>query len=369
VNRRIEVKDLDWSAFYKTHPDSNFFNELINVDCDYLEDYYNEFLGRSKAISVTGDGLYAYEWELLTSQYILENSYTTETHTIVYIPNNILPIIHEIAFKYKSEVFAVSESSNIQVIDDYKDDEPTFSLKIPISYLHIMSNSIVYSNENLPGIWFPSCYKDANYIEDHFGKILNVFIDRTKYYDYSLCSMSNQTEVLSPAARIQTIHIEYASMIKELILIMLTGHPSPSNIASMVDNILTRYSINPNISCTVKDRVNDLWGELDSRYKFIIEHNGFDDKAEDVVARMVNYFKPVFAWALIKRSEYYNADNNDICFDDISMYNGNDIETISYDSVTLMQASLPTDMGSNISGMFSSFDDKTEIKYVSQYKE
>jgi len=372
MTKRITKEDLDWGAFYNTHPDVNFFSALIGIDCDYLEDYYNEYKGRYDARTVNGSGLYSYKWELIPRKHILENSRLNdlETHYLIYLPDGMLPIVKTVAFVYGGSEYPVSAASNIQVIDDMRLSYQVFSLKIPVSYINITESDVTINEESILGIWIPEYYKDENYIEDHFGRILGIEVDREKYHNTDIVSFINPLETLEPTARVELIHESYSSMMKDLVLLMLTQHPSPANMLSMVSSVLTKYGVDINITSSVKDRVNDSWEQLEKRSLFIIEHNSYDSKAEEILARMIGYFKPVFTWAIIKHSGFYNVDaERDIIFDDISMYSNINMDISLFESTTVMQASLSRDMGAMKDGAFGSFDDNIEIIYISQYKE
>lgn len=393
---RIERKDLNWGQFYSNHPYSYFFSTLLEIDNVYLEDFYGELKKRGDAKGVNSSGLYYYSWEFWSVEDMVgtydndrkrySNIVDVDGDPFYYIiwPLTALPLTTAISMTFNGSRIDTSDTASIHFVDyyDYVSGRQWFALKIPkASMLIVYKNAneekkIIRGDVTQKGIWLVDYYKDENYIEDHFGKLVNVMIDKSLY--------TNNSVDPNIQSRIFAVHDAYSELMKDIILTMLNGHPSPGNLLKIAKSIVENYALTNMINKTINplsadtaveitDRVIGNWSDIERRSLFLIKYemqnpNGtIREKLFDVMSRMIAYFKPIFTWCGLVSSSEYGSDPGDMTFDDSISEDEISLAMQEYITAVVMMPSFKG--GANLlSGeTFSAIDDEVEIIYVPEF--
>ena len=265
---------------------------------------------------------------------------------------------------------------------DYVNGQQWFALKIPKASMLIVykdptaGKKIIRGDVSQKGLWLVNYYKDENYIEDHFGKLIGVFIDRSLY--------TNSYVNANIQARILSVHSSYSELMKDLILTMLSRHPSPANLLKVAKSIVENYAmvdiINKNIDpdtadtvVNITDRIIGDWSDLERRSLFLIEYemqnpdSTLRSKLFDVMTRMIAYFKPIFSWCGLLSGDEYGSDPGDMVFDDSISEDEILLNISEYATMVIVMPSLKAGIDLSSGETFSAIGDEVEITYVPEF--
>jgi hypothetical protein len=380
---RIKGFDSDLSFFYSTHPDISFFRAIWDLDEERLGRYYGEYKARHDARAVSSEGLYLYTWKFFPAKYFYnfikpqpDGSFINQDSLYYYIPmpKEMLPLSTMLSGKYLGKTYIhITHNSTETFVDP--GDNPTgggdwFNLRLGKNRFSIQESSITMDGVSNWGLWFGDYIKDENAIEDHFGEILDIKINR-KLYERDP-SWTPNDEHYYPSKRIAIVHKKYGMFMKDIVIALINKHPSLANIKQMLTSAVVNYALKNADSLSVRDRVTDAWESLKVHSLFTVSADIYDNVGKidaelfDTMSKLMEYYKPIFSRAIIGGTREKSL-NEGIIISDITSYNKAEMSVSEYRTKTLMRPLFKKGIKITDKKSMTAIRDDTDYNYVKNY--